>query len=77
MNSLPQPLWATLLAFQGLLLALAVLYSPGGVDNNIKIGVLSIASALVTGALGAFAGHASADRNSNNKVEIVPPKEAK
>jgi len=59
MNSLPQPLWAILLALQGTGLAVVCLFTHD-VKENIILGVLAIASNLVSGALGAFAGHAAA-----------------
>jgi len=54
---LPEPIWAVLLAFLGVILALAVLFHPDPV--SIGTAVLAVASNLVSGALGAFAGHAS------------------
>jgi membrane associated rhomboid family serine protease len=59
---LPEPFWAVVLAVLGVIVALAVLFHP----NPAAVGtaVLAIASNLVSGALGAFAGHASATSNS-------------
>lgn len=65
MNNLPQPLWAVMLAVLGVGLALAVLMHPEPVA--ISTAVLAIASNLVSGALGAFAGHATA----NNTVGTI------
>lgn len=58
MMTWPQPFWAVLLAFQGTALAIAVLWHP--TPENIGLAVLAVASNLVSGALGAFAGHAAA-----------------
>lgn len=52
---IPVQLWAVLLAFMGVIIALAVLF--GHRDVNISLAVLAVASNLVSGALGAFAGH--------------------
>ncbi len=60
--TLPQPFWAVLLASLGVIVALAVLFHPDPVA--IGTAVLKIADNLVIGALGAFAGHASATSNS-------------
>jgi hypothetical protein len=49
----PEPIWAVALAALGVLLALSVLFA-----------VLAIASNLVAGALGAFAGRASVKSES-------------
>lgn len=73
----PQPFWACILAFMGLVLAMAVLFAPG--QDNIKLAVLAVASALVTGALGAFAGHGAASSDTkvtgqNAVVNQAPPK---
>jgi hypothetical protein len=70
----PQPLWAVALAVLGCVLCIAVLIKPD--PNNIAIAILAIASNLVSGALGAFAGHAqsanSLTQNGGNAV-INPP----
>ena len=58
MNVLPSPFWAVMLAILGTLLAATVLIHPD--PQTISLGVLAVASNLVSGALGAFAGHASA-----------------
>ncbi len=58
MDKIPQPFWAVALAAFGVVLALAVLAKP--TPENIGLAVLAVASNLVSGALGAFAGHASA-----------------
>jgi hypothetical protein len=60
--SLPSPLWAVILAMLGVVLALACLFHPS--PENVVLAVLAISSNLVSGALGAFAGHASATSNS-------------
>lgn len=56
MNKIPSPFWAVLLALMGTGVAVAVLYHPS--PENIGLAVLTIGSNLVSGALGAFAGHA-------------------
>lgn len=53
---MPQPAWAVILAFMGMILAIVVLYTP--TDVTSKQAAFTIASSLVTGALGAFAGRA-------------------
>ena len=55
--NMPQPAWAVILASLGVIIALAVLFHPDPI--GIGTAVLAIASNLVSGALGAFAGHAS------------------
>ena len=55
---IPVQLWAVILAFMGAAISLAVLF--GHRDVNISLAVLAVASNLVSGALGAFAGHAAA-----------------
>jgi len=57
-SKLPAPFWALGLAFMGSTIALCVLFSHR--DVNICLAVLAIGSNLVSGALGAFAGHAMA-----------------
>ena len=57
MDKVPQPFWAIALAALGVVLALAVLIKP--TPENIGLAILAVASNLVSGALGAFAGHAS------------------
>jgi hypothetical protein len=52
---IPVQMWAVLLAFMGVVTALSVLF--GHRDANISLAVLAVASNLVSGALGAFAGH--------------------
>jgi membrane associated rhomboid family serine protease len=59
---LPEPFWAVVLAVLGVNVALAILFHPDPVA--VGTAVLAIASNLVSGALGAFAGHASATSNS-------------
>ena len=56
---LPEPIWAVMLAVLGVSLALAVLFHPDPV--SVGTAVLAIASNLVSGALGAFAGHSSSN----------------
>jgi hypothetical protein len=75
-NNLPQPFWAILLALMGLVLAVAVLFN--GSNDNIKLAVLAVSSSLVSGALGAFAGHANAVSNTtatgpNTTINPIQP----
>jgi hypothetical protein len=58
MNKLPAPFWAVLLASFGV--GLAVICLASNRPENVVLQVLTIASNLVSGALGAFAGHAMA-----------------
>jgi hypothetical protein len=58
MRNWPQPFWAVILAGMGVVMAITVLFSPA--PENIKLGVLGVASSLVTGALGYIGGHAAA-----------------
>lgn len=58
----PEPFWAVALAVLGVTLALAVLFHPE--PEFIGNAVLAIASNLVAGALGAFAGRASKPDNA-------------
>jgi hypothetical protein len=78
LDKLPQPLWAIALAFLGVILALAVLFH--NESAIIASAVLAIASNLVSGALGAFAGHAAGATNNtggnsvvNNPTQPAPP----
>lgn len=66
MSKIPQPFWAIVLAFLGSVIGLCVLYHQGG-ENAVNMGVLGIAASLISGSLGAFAGHASA----NNKTDVT------
>ena len=56
--NVPQPFWAVILAGMGAALACAALFHPS--PENIALAVLGVGSNLVSGALGAFAGHAFA-----------------
>ncbi len=56
MKNFPQPGWAVILAGLGVVVALVVYCYPGDVTS--KQAGFQVASALVTGALGAFAGRA-------------------
>jgi hypothetical protein len=71
---LPAPFWAVVLAVLGVIVVLCVLFHHP--DISIATAVLAIASNLVSGALGAFAGHAlnnvSAPNATINQGE--PPK---
>lgn len=64
MSGLPQPFWAVMLAILGTVLAAAVLVHPD--PQTISLGVLAVASNLVSGALGAFAGHMTAQKDKTN-----------
>lgn len=66
MEKLPQPFWAICLAILGVVVALFALFKP--TPENICLAVLAISSNLVSGALGAFAGHASASAQTRNTV---------
>lgn len=76
MKNLPQPFFAIVLAFFGGILAVCVLYHKGG-ENAVNMGVLGVAASLVSGALGAFAGHATANNKSDvttvSGQGIIPP----
>jgi len=65
MNKLPQPFWAVMLAVLGVTVCLCVLFHP--TPENIALAVLAISSNLVSGSLGAFAGHAAAQ----NKADVT------
>ena len=82
MKDWPQPFWAILIAIMGFSLAIVVLLNQSA--DNIKLAVLAVASSLVSGALGAFAGaaHTQANTtatgpntviNSPNPLTPVPP----
>ena len=68
MSKLPSPFWAVLLAGMGTGVSLAVLFHRQ--DVNISLAVLGIGSNLVSGALGAFAGHAQA---TAQKADVTTP----
>ena len=63
MQSWPQPFWAILIAMMGFSLAIVVLMNQS--SDGIKTAVLAVASSLVSGALGAFAGAAHSQANSS------------
>ena len=63
MAKIPSPFWAVLLAFLGVGLAIVALFHPS--TDTVSQAVLTIASSLVSGALGAFAGHAVAASKSD------------
>lgn len=74
MKNWPQPAWAVILAAMGVLVGLVVYCYPGDVTS--KQAGFSLASALVTGALGAFAGRAegqSTTQSGPNSVINLPP----
>lgn len=71
MGKIPAPFWAIILAAMGTGLTVAVLYHP--TPENIGLAVLTVASNLVSGALGAFAGHsqATSEMMTNNKGPVT------
>lgn len=71
MEKLPSPFWAICLALLGVIIALVALFKPD--PENICLAVLAISSNLVSGALGAFAGHASAQINSKGPNAVFNP----
>jgi hypothetical protein len=73
MDRLPQPFWACLLSLQGVVLTIVVIFYP--TRENIALASLAIASNLVSGALGAFAGHAQgvASVKPPPHVNPIPP----
>lgn len=71
MNGLPSPFWAVMLAILGTVLAAVVLIHPD--PQTISLGVLAVASNLVSGALGAFAGHAAADKETKKQNPTPAP----
>lgn len=70
MSKLPNPFWAVILAGLGVLLCICVLFHPSEV--NIGLAVLTIGSNLVSGALGAFAGHAQAASHADVTTGNAP-----
>lgn len=79
MKSLPQPFWAIILAFLGVTVALCCLFHPNK-DNSVTLAVLAVSANLVSGALGAFAGHAVAaktDVTMGNGQGTITPTDAK
>lgn len=56
MAKIPVQVWALVLAFMGVVLAIIVLLVKA--EPTISQAVLAIAASLVSGAIGAFAGHA-------------------
>jgi hypothetical protein len=71
MKDWPQPIWACFLAALGSCLAIAVYIIPGDVTS--RQAAFQIASALVTGALGAFAGHATTANSQKGMIINNPP----
>lgn len=65
LSSIPVQLWAVLLAVLGVVVAIVALFHR--TEPTISQAVLAIASNLVSGALGAFAGHAAA----SSKADVV------
>ena len=71
MDKLPQPFWACLLSLQGVILTIVVIFFP--TRENIALASLAIASNLVSGALGAFAGHAQGVASVKLPHDPTPP----
>lgn len=71
MNAVPQPAWACVLAVLGTILAATVLLHPD--PQTIALGVLAVASNLVSGALGAFAGHITASKDKSEPQSKETP----
>jgi len=79
MDKVPHPVWAIVLAFLGVIIALCCLFYPGS-DSTVKLQILTIASSLVSGALGAFAGAASAKADvkaDNATINQTSPPDSK
>ena len=77
MKDFPSSFWALMLAGMGAVLAVVFYVIPGDVTS--RQAAFQIASALVTGALGAFAGHAAAMGNmtaTGPNATINPPQPA-
>ena len=72
MSALPQPFWAICLALLGVIVAISALFRPS--PENICLAVLAISSNLVSGALGAFAGHASAVNQKADSISNIEKK---
>ena len=76
MDKLPQPFWANILAFQGAALCIVALVYPS--KENLALAVIAVGSNLVSGALGAFAGHnqgykqGMADASKNPSLPATP-----
>ena len=62
MMQVPQQAWAIAIAILGVICAAIGFVLPG--DAVSRQAMFTIANSLVSGALGAFAGHASATSNS-------------
>lgn len=67
LEKVPIQIWALVLAFMGVVLAVIALFHPSEPTNSQA--VFQIANGLVTGGLGAFAGHQLA--GSNNKTDVT------
>lgn len=74
MSRLPQPFWAIILAAFGVSVGLCCLFHPNK-EASVTMGVLALASNLIAGALGAFAGHATAAKSDvtagNGQATII------
>jgi hypothetical protein len=75
MSKVPQPFWAVILALLGTALAVAVLFKSS--PENIALAILGIGSNLVSGALGAFAGHSQATSTMGNGQGTISPTDPK
>lgn len=80
MDKLPAAVWALMLALMGAVLAVLVLFHNAG-EQTTNQAVLTIASSLVSGALGAFAGHAAgstkADVTTGNSPVTINQSDSK
>ena len=70
MNNWPTQIWALLLAALGAALAIVFYLYPS--DVTTRQSAFQIASSLVSGALGAFAGHALAGGNTTTATGQNP-----
>jgi uncharacterized membrane protein len=53
--NIPQPAWAVMLAILGVICAIVGYIFPG--DITSRTAMFTVANSLISGALGAFAGH--------------------
>lgn len=75
MDKWPQPFWATVLALQGMLLTVVCVACSvnHNIRENVLLASLAIASNLVSGALGAFASHATSQKPPANPPTPADP----
>lgn len=60
--TIPQPAWAVMLAILGVIVAVVGYCIPG--DITSRQAMFTVANSLISGALGAFAGHLANTSNS-------------